>query len=224
MLLAAPTCSPAPSRVKSEADWSCLCLHGSLCPWEAGLKPNFPNLPPSERKQRPQGCESSQAVTFGLTMTIETPDNFTQTSKQQQLQTHWLNDAPFSLRPLQAATAHPRTDAYGVPAGWDHPHSSSYAGSQLPAHQAESVQQPEHHTLQLPQVRTLLGLLSQLIEWQWWTAEECLTHHNYFISHKVSLKLHQSTACLSLWPYWGVCWQFHVKTEEKGWHVVSQGN
>lgn len=80
----------APSRVKSEADWSCLCLHGSLCPWEAGLKLNFLNLPPSEPKQRPQGCESSQAVTFGLTMTIETPDNFTQTSKQQQLQTHWL--------------------------------------------------------------------------------------------------------------------------------------
>lgn len=123
MLLAAPTCSPAPSRGKSEADWSCLCLHWSLCPCEAELKLNFPNLPPYERKQRTQGCGSWQAVTFGLIMTIETPDNFTQTRKQQQLQTRWLTTllshfVPFRQpqpTPGQTPMVSPRAETTPIP-------------------------------------------------------------------------------------------------------------
>lgn len=55
--------------------------------------------------------------------------------------------------PLQAAAAHPRTDPHGIPTGWDHPHPRSHADPQLPAHQAEPLQQPDHHAVQLPQVK-----------------------------------------------------------------------
>lgn len=64
-----------------------------------------------------------------------------------------LANRHLSVLPLQAAAAHPGTYPHGVPAGRDHPHPCSHPDPQLPAHQAEPLQQPDHHAVQLPQVR-----------------------------------------------------------------------
>lgn len=63
------------------------------------------------------------------------------------------NGAPLALPSLQAAAARAGTDTHGIASGRDHPYPRAHPGAQLPAHQAEPLQQPHHHALRLPQVR-----------------------------------------------------------------------
>lgn len=59
----------------------------------------------------------------------------------------------FSSASLQAAAAHTGTDPHGVPKDRDHPHPCAHPGSELPAHEAEPLQQSNHHAVWLAQVR-----------------------------------------------------------------------
>lgn len=63
------------------------------------------------------------------------------------------NPPHLPVLPLQAAAAHLRTDTHGFPSSWDHPNPCSHSDPKLSAHQAEPLQQPDHHAVQLPQVR-----------------------------------------------------------------------
>lgn len=54
---------------------------------------------------------------------------------------------------IQAAAALFRPEPCGVPSNGDHPDPCAHSGAQLPADQAEPLQQPQHHPLRLTQVR-----------------------------------------------------------------------
>lgn len=54
---------------------------------------------------------------------------------------------------MQAATTVFRPEPCGVTSNGDHSDPCAHSGAQLPADQAESLQQPQHHPLWFTQVR-----------------------------------------------------------------------
>lgn len=152
--------SPAPREAKTNQVIGCPCVYLEAPPTNSALIPSVRQKLSSSTCLHPERTQRNHLRNFILNLL---------TPLRTTLAIFFFFFGPANSRspdlPLQPTATDLRADPDGVSPSRDHPHPSAHADPELPAHQAEPLQQPNHHAVQLAEVRGRVCLW--LLEFRW---------------------------------------------------------